>query len=129
MNKRANGILILIVILFYCMNQNFKLVVKTRILRLFMMGYFNDVLCGLGFMAYCNIVSNKNQIVQLYKILLVLIITGFFWEFVTPLYRQDSVTDGFDILAYIVGGIGYWLLYKICRFCSGKLSAIQARKK
>ena len=35
---------------------------------------------------------------------------GVFWEYVTPLFRVETVSDPFDILTYIVGGILYWLL-------------------
>ncbi|ADU31051.1 hypothetical protein [Evansella cellulosilytica] len=36
-------------------------------------------------------------------------VVGIFWEYVTPMYLSNSVTDPWDIVAYMFGGCIYWL--------------------
>lgn len=36
--------------------------------------------------------------------------SGVFWEYVTPIFRQNTVSDVWDILAYMAGGFMYWLI-------------------
>ena len=38
---------------------------------------------------------------------------GTIWEYVTPLFRKNTVSDIGDIVAYMIGGIVYWLINKI----------------
>ena len=40
---------------------------------------------------------------------------GFFWEYVTPLFRQNTVSDAMDLVCYAIGGSLYWLILKVAR--------------
>ncbi len=83
-----------------------------------MVCYFNDYIGSISFVAFCNALSKKfchrEFFDGLFKILLLLLCCGLFWEFITPMYRKGSVTDLGDIVAYMSGGISYYFLrYKV----------------
>ena len=64
-------------------------------IRWFMTCYFNDMIGGITFTAYCCI------FVELYK-----------GSIITPLYR-NTTSDPWDIVAYMFGGLLYWVIIKI----------------
>ena len=35
---------------------------------------------------------------------------GFYWEFITRFYRGESVADWYDIIAYWVGAVFYYIV-------------------
>ena len=81
-----------------------------------MQGYFNDVLAGVVLLALVNILLRLGRLPPLKKLLPCLglcLACGLFWEFVTPLYLPRSVSDIWDIAAYMAGGGIWWLIYKI----------------
>lgn len=79
-----------------------------------MSSYFNDIIGSITFMAYTNLILSFRKIIlsKLWQIELLMFSCGVFWEFITPIYRADTVSDIFDVLAYMVGGILYWLLVR-----------------
>lgn len=81
-----------------------------------MQGYFNDILAGVVLLALVNILLWLFRLPGLKKLLPCLALClacGLFWEFVTPLYLPRSVSDIWDIAAYMAGGGIWWLIYKI----------------
>lgn len=110
--KKKNFIVIGITAIFYTINQSIKAKIPIEPIRWFMSCYFNDTIGGLTFIAYCNIVfSFKNrEMVKLWQIELLLFGAGFFWEYVTPMFRANTVSDIWDIFAYMIGGVSYWLI-------------------
>ncbi len=78
----------------------------------FLLCYFNDTIGGITFTAYCNIVFSiyNRKMVRLWQIELLLFIAGLFWEYVTPVFRTYTVSDAWDIVAYMMGGLIYWLI-------------------
>ena len=95
-------------------NQKFKNQISSEGIRWFMSSYFNDIIGSMTFMSYCNIVFSfrKTMVSKLWQIELLMFSCGIFWEFITPLYRIDTVTDVWDILAYIIGGVLYWIIIR-----------------
>lgn len=77
-----------------------------------MVGYFNDITGCIALSAYINLISSfgRYKIAKLREILGIIFLAGLFWEFITPLYRADTVTDILDIFAYFIGGIIYYML-------------------
>lgn len=73
--------------------------------------YFNDTIGGITFMAYCGLIFEHyyRRMLELWQILLLMACCGFFWEYITPLYR-NTISDPWDILAYVCGGFIYWLI-------------------
>lgn len=99
------------VVFLYILNQVCKNSYPAGIIKWFMSCYFNDIVGSIGFIAYCNIILKKVSIYlyELWRIIFILFICGLFWEYVVPLFRVDSVSDPYDILAYMFGGFLYWI--------------------
>ena len=72
--------------------------------------WFKDVFGASVFAAYTDLLiccCGKKYIPQLSHILLLMLLSGFFWEVITPLYRSDTVGDPIDVIAYCLGGSIY----------------------
>lgn len=91
------------------------------VIHWFLTCYFNDIIGTIAFSAYCDIISDntnlKYQINRFWKMELLLLFCGLFWEYITPLFRTDTVGDVLDIVAYLLGGALYWLMKKLECFC------------
>lgn len=76
--------------------------------------YFNDVVGGVTFMAYCGLVFEQyhRSMTKVWQIILLMMCCGFFWEYVIPIFRPNTISDLWDILAYVCGGIIYWLIIR-----------------
>lgn len=109
-----NIILILITLVIYAINQNVKMGIANDAIRWFMTCYFNDMIGGITFTAYCCIFVElyKGSIIKLHQIEVILFLSGVFWEYITPLYR-NTISDPWDIAAYMFGGLLYWVIIKI----------------
>lgn len=112
MSRKNNLLIIGITIILYIINQIIKTKIPVNAIRWFMSCYFNDTIGGITFIAYCNIIFGfKNKkINKLWQIELLLFFAGLFWEYVTPIFRINTVSDIWDILAYMIGGVLYWLI-------------------
>lgn len=108
-------LLIPIVASLYLFNNFFLKKVTYGLLKVFFVGYFNDLICPLFFVSYVNIMLNfvNKRIVKLFSILLLCFSCGLVWEFVAPLVKENSVTDIWDLVCYCVGGVLYWIIKKI----------------
>ena len=107
-------ILVLITAFLYLLNNFIFKKYSSGIFYYFFVCYFNDLICPIGFLAYVNIMLsfvNKN-IEKLYQLLSFCFLCGLVWEFITPLMKDSSVTDFFDLLCYCVGGVLYWIIKK-----------------
>jgi hypothetical protein len=105
----------IIAVSLYALNQFY---LKHHVIASFFHSYFNDVLAGITFITYSNMLfflvgKPQHCFQRLHTILSLIIAAGWFWEYVTPLYRKDSVSDPIDILAYAIGAACYWLLLKM----------------
>lgn len=47
------------------------------------------------------------------SVMVITLVAGCGWEWMTPFYRADSVTDPWDLLAYLSGACIALILYKI----------------
>ena len=76
--------------------------------------YFNDFIGGITFTAYVNYVAilNNRCFIKLWQIECLLLICGFFWEYITPIFRTNTTCDNWDIIAYMLGGFMYWLIIR-----------------
>ena len=83
----------------------------------FFINYFNDLLAGILFPAYINILLAfcKRRMKGWLIPLIVILIAGLFWEYITPLYHQ-CVSDPKDIVAYISGTLIYCATIQITLF-------------
>ncbi|MCI8609459.1 MAG: hypothetical protein HFE73_07435 [Firmicutes bacterium] len=86
---------------------------KLTILQLqwFMGCYFNDILCGTVFMAYCDVFFTLwgKPLKRLLTIEGILLGCGLIWEGIVPRFLEGSTSDPWDVAAYLCGGLLYWL--------------------
>lgn len=112
--KRKNVMVIATCIFFYMINKCILTCCFSyhSILSLFFHCYLNDVLCGILFPAYCNLLLENRYAAlnRLWKIELLLFCCGIFWEYGAPFFVPNSISDPWDIIAYMSGGLIYWLL-------------------
>lgn len=113
--KPINIILMILTSIMYLLNNVIFKKITTGDLNLFMVGYFNDLICPLFFLSYCNILllSIGKEIKKLYWLLLFSFCVGLVWEFVAPLLKKTSITDVLDLICYLIGAFLYWLILKI----------------
>ena len=105
-------------ILVYFVNQIVKNKVTIPIISIISKNYFNDVICGCLIIAYANVILNcykkgANRLNNLCSIVIFDSICGVFWEYVIPCFREERVSDFNDVIAYVIGGIVYWICYKV----------------
>lgn len=100
MVKRKNVFLILVTIILYIINQSIKNKISIHGIKWFMTCYFNDIIGGITFMAYCGLVFEHyhRRMTKLWQIVLLMASCGFFWEYITPLFRPK----------YDFGSVGYF---------------------
>lgn len=80
--------------------------------------YLNDVLAGIlivGVVNVLSIIGNQKRLllINLPRILIFTFLCGVFWEYVTPLYLRYSISDPYDIVAYMFGGVSYWIVIRL----------------
>ena len=94
------------ILLCYFMN---KFYLKNITDNFFIDGYLNDFLCGMlfAFVIVCACRSWIRVEISNSYILVITLIAGFFWEYITPFYHAESVTDNMDILCYYFGSLVY----------------------
>ena len=78
---------------------------------LLMRNYANDLLGGFAFLAYTNLlfdlVKPAYRVTKVRVAIPYIFACGLFWEFIAPLFVARSVTDWFDLIAYVVGAFIY----------------------
>ncbi len=111
---KCNFIIIVIGTILYFVNNIFikKISAGVAYLNYFINCYFNDILAGTIIIALINIILilfiNK-KINKLIYIFLLLLVIGYFWEYVPNLIKENAITDICDIVAYEIGGFIYWI--------------------
>lgn len=97
--------MILAAVAAYALNRRFAGVWRGRFMRC----HFNDLMAGVLFPAYVNIwlALAGRRLRGFVHPLLCTLAAGCFWEFVTPLYRPQSVSDPLDLAAYLAGTLVY----------------------
>ena len=76
--------------------------------------YFNDIFAAIMALAISNIIIGTltkrfNTFTYFPFVFAFVVYASFFWEYITPLYKQ-STTDLLDFLAYGAGGLIYWII-------------------
>lgn len=76
----------------------------------FLTGYFDDMLAPIVFFSLVNMSFSVSRVQMVYIMPLVMftVIAGCFWEFIAPVFIEESVSDPADFVAYIVGTVVYW---------------------
>ncbi len=114
MVNRIKAIIYAIGISTICIINKTKIViVENEYIKCFLNSYLNDILGSIIFMLYLSIVLSFLNIkftIKLIHVELTALISGLLWEYLTPLYRNDTVSDPFDLLAYMAGGLLFWYI-------------------
>lgn len=112
MSRKKNLFIIGITLVLYGLNQSIKTDIPIEPIKWFMTCYFNDIIGGITFIAYCNMVFGlySRKVLELWQIELLMFFSGIFWEYITPMFRANTISDVWDILAYMLGGFIYWLI-------------------
>lgn len=112
MTNRIKAIIFAIGLSTICIINKVKIIiVENEYIKCFLNSYLNDILGTIVFMLYLSIVLSFLNIkftIKLIHIESTVLISGLLWEYLTPLYRSDTVSDPFDLLAYIGGGLLFW---------------------
>lgn len=123
--KKADIIIFIAVIMLHTLNQLIKNEITYEPAGYLLRNHFNDFLGGIGIIAYIDfwlcISKYHIHISKNWIILLIGFLCGLFWEFITPIYRPESVSDLWDIVAYVMGAGAYALLISIMHRLAIKL--------
>ena len=109
---KKNILIITTVLIIYGLNKFDCIYFSNETIQYFINCYLNDILCGTLFISYCNILLERNdkKINTLLNIEVLLFLCGIFWEYIAPMFISYSISDPYDIVAYMLGGLVYWLL-------------------
>ena len=115
--RPLNIILIVVVAAMYACNQVFIKQHTSGLLQAFAICYLNDLMCPFLFLSYCNLLllTINRELIRLPSILTLCLSAGLVWELAAPIVKKASVTDPVDLLCYLAGGAGYWLLLRTWR--------------
>lgn len=99
------------------MNKCNALAFGNGVLAYIMRCYFDDIVGSIIMLMMITMLFPliSNNMRKLYQIELFMFVCGLFWEFVTPLYRRDVTADLLDIIAYMFGGMCFWMIDKKLR--------------
>lgn len=117
---KINLYIILLVSCLYMINQVLKNSIDIFFLGMFFRSYYNDILCGVAFPAYCNCLLKRigRTINYFWQIIISMFFCGLVWEIIPPVFLKFGVSDIIDIICYEAGGIIYWLIYRGCMYFS-----------
>ncbi len=113
--KQKKDLLFFIVpLLLFQVNELIKADVQIPVLGYLLRCHFNDYLGGISFAAYLNLVLSLSnwttfRLTKIWHFLIAGLLCGICWEVITPLFMQSSTGDVWDVAAYILGMLTYWL--------------------
>ena len=113
--RPLNIILIFIVAILYVVNNIWLKDLVSYNIRWFFVCYFNDLICPLLFLSYCNLLllTTNREVTSLKALFLIGLAVGVIWEFGAPILKPTSTTDLMDIVCYLMGSILYWFILRL----------------
>lgn len=105
--------ILMITMTLYLLNRVCKSYINIPFIGYICRCHLNDFFGGIVFMAYINLLLfnyKKIRIANLLHTILIMIICGILWEYFFPLFLPYSISDFYDVIAYVVGGIVYQLI-------------------
>lgn len=112
---KINIIIIFISVFLYLLNRLILKDITEGLIHWFLVCYWNDITGAIAVSAYVDsiIFHYSRKEIRIWGLIVILLACGIFWEFITPLFRKNSVCDFGDIVAYELGGVIYYLSNKI----------------
>ena len=113
---KINIIIIFISVFLYLLNRLILKDITEGLIHWFLVCYWNDITGAIAVSAYVDsiIFHYSKKEIHIWDLIVILLICGLFWEIITPLFRKNSVCDFWDIVAYMTGGVIYYLSIKLC---------------
>lgn len=105
--------IIIICMIIYTANRLLKNYIDVPILGYICKCHLNDLLGGIVFCAYVNVIlikSNKKTLTKYWELFIMIFSVGIIWEYVFPLILSYSVSDPFDVIFYILGATVYYFI-------------------
>jgi len=116
-NRKFNIAVVTISMFLYCINRFSNLFSSIPCVGWIFKNHFNDFLGSIVFTAYVNLLllcnSKFHSIQHLFPLLLFGSICSIFWEGLAPLFISYSVADWRDCVAYLLGSLTYWIIFKL----------------
>lgn len=102
-------------VILYLLNRLLLKDITEGLIHWFLVCYWNDITGAIAVSAYVDsiIFHYSKKEIHIWGLIGILLACGIFWEFITPLFRQTSVCDFWDIVAYMTGGVIYYLSIKL----------------
>lgn len=116
--KPINLMIMIFVFILYLTNNLLLKKIGPSFLKYFFVCHFNDLLCPSLLLGYSNILllTIGKELKKLHHILMFCLAASIVWEFVAPVFKKTSITDWFDVVCYLLGGIIYWTILQIHLF-------------
>ena len=114
---RLQSIVYFAIITVLCLaNKNKFFCISNKEIASFMRCYFNDIFGYTGYLLLIGIFVSFQTRWKIggKHIIVFTLCCGFFWEYITPLYRKDTVSDVLDMAAYMFGSGLYWFVFGGC---------------
>lgn len=101
---------ILLVGILYTINRFILKIVVIKEFNIFFNHYFNDLIVPTVLLSFIDLLLfNKTNRTTLFCIKIsTMFLASIFWEFVTPLYLNRSVSDIYDLFMYFLGTVIYF---------------------
>ena len=99
---------LLILVLLYALNELYL-----KSLHPIFKNHFNDLLAMPLLLSYGSLVHKKS--LSTLTVVLLTVICSFVWEFVTPMYKSDSMGDWLDVVSYLLGSLLWIIGVKLIR--------------
>lgn len=102
--KRHIFCICIVLALFACNNALLKNITRGDLNRFFRW-YFNDLLCPLFFLSYCQLIFIwiKEELRSCFLLILTAMSAGLVWEYFAPLINPKAVSDPLDLFFYFIG--------------------------
>lgn len=115
LKTKINIIIIFISVFLYLLNRLILKDITEGLIHWFLVCYWNDITGAIAVSAYVDsiIFHYSRKEIRIWGLIVILLACGMFWEFITPLFRKNSVCDFWDIVAYMTGGVIYYLSIKL----------------
>lgn len=108
---KKNLICMAVAITLFILNEMILKEITSGKIKLFFGGHFNDLICPLFFLGYCQIVFVwiKKELKSYSLIMLLIMVAGLIWEYLIPLLKPASTSDPLDLMFYFIGANIYYL--------------------
>ena len=131
---KQNLAILLCIACLYCLNRFWlKEAIIQPVIHYVLKSHFNDFLAGIAISAYLNLVLSLSKyrrkvILTLPRVIIFTLLCALLWEYILPLIFPHGVSDYYDVIAYVLGGIIYITLIHVLKHFNMKKGVNRCRK-